>query len=431
MKTTSTTPFLALLALLLIAAGPGGAAADDKPGIPAQRRHPSYSLLGLDAQQPPPESILNPNFVISTASRMAEGSLWRSGYISERLVGLDVGDLDGDGRNELAYSTLRNVYVYRLEGDQFVQLAAFRMPDNTRNVSLDLFDTDGDGRKEIIATAQNDDSHAANSHVLSFDGTKELKAVAAGINHYLRVVGPESSRMLVAQKPGTGGGEMFSGSVFSASLSGGRISTAAKIDLPPGVNIFGFNTGELGLDRMRLNASIRFPTEHLVLTEVTGEKVWESHDEYGGSINYLSLLPLGDSPRNIEYLPTRIVLADIDRDGANEVIVAKNSLGGTRLFKNLRAFNSGAIEARKFTNLTLVPFFTNANLLPGPAADYQLADFDNNGVKDLVVGIQISPGSGMMEEARSIIFSFNNLYVVDAEAQPASGTQGGQDAPRR
>ncbi|MDR1313509.1 MAG: VCBS repeat-containing protein [Deltaproteobacteria bacterium] len=415
MKTTSTY-LIPALALLLLSAGPGTALAQDPP---AQRRHPTYTLLGRDADQVPAESVLNPNFVVSNASRMAEGSLWRSGYLPERMVGLDVGDVDGDGKNELAYATLRNVYVYRLEGSTYTQLATYKMPDNARSVAVDVFDLDGNGRKEIIVTAQNDSTHAANTQILSFDGSKELKLLAGGINYYLRVIGPENGRALVAQKPGTAGGEIFSGAVYYASFSGGKISTAGKIALPQNVNIFNFNIGEIGLDRMRLTSSIRFPTEHLILTEPTGEKVWESHDEYGGSINYLNLYAYGDSGKNVEYIPTRILLSDIDRDGANELIVAKNSMGGTRLFKNLRSFNAGAIEARKFTNLSLVPFFTNTNLMPGPAVDYMLADFDNNGSKDLVVGIIIEPGSGMMEEARSIIFSFNNLYTVDAGPQPA------------
>ncbi|MDR1038964.1 MAG: VCBS repeat-containing protein [Deltaproteobacteria bacterium] len=422
MNKSLTTLALALLALLLVAAGSGGAAADDPP---AKRRHPTYSLLGRDADQIPSDSVLNPNFVVSNAARMAEGSVWRSGYIPERMVGLDVGDLDADGRNEIAFVTLRNVYVYRLDGETYTQLASWKMPDNARPVALDLYDVDGDGRKEIVIAAQNDNTHLANSQILSFDGSKELKVVAGGINWYLRVIGPAGGRVLAAQKPGTSGGEVYGGPVFYASFSGGKISTSSKVDVPSGVNIFNFNVGDIGLDRMRLTSYIKFPTEHLILCEITGEKVWESHDEYGGSINYLNLNSYGDSGRNVEYLPTRLILADIDMDGANELIVAKNSMGGTRLFKNLRSFNAGAVEARKFTNLSLVPFFSNTNLMPGPAVDYQLADFDNNGSLDLVVGILIEPGSGMLEEARSIIFSFKNLYTVEPEAQPASGPQTG------
>jgi hypothetical protein len=128
----------------------------------------------------------------------------------------------------------------------------------------------------------------------------------------------------------------------------------------------------------------------------------------------------------VEYIPTRILISDIDKDGANELIVAKNNQSGTRVFKNLRTFNSGIIEARKFVNLTLIPFFTSSNLLPGAAVDYQLADFDNNGSKDLIVGILIEPGSGMLEDARSIIFSYNNLYNVEPAAPTPAPTQGGK-----
>jgi hypothetical protein len=389
-------------------------AQDDKPKA---KRHPSYSLRGVD-EPLSPDSVLNPNFVVSTESKISESSLWRSSYIPERLVGLDVGDVDGDGKNEMVYVTLRNVYVARYDGGAYTLLASFSLPDTATIISVDLYDTNMDGSSEIFVSAQKVGTAEANSHVLSYRGGKTVEVLASNVNYYVRVVGEEGKKVLVAQKPGTNGGETFSGKVFYASFSNGSISPNTKVDLPLGVDIYNFNIGELGAERALLTSYIRFPTEHLVLIDNTGGKVWESHDEYGGSSNHLERLSYGDNGRYLDYLPTRIVIADIDKDGANELIVAKNNLGGSRLFKNLRSFNSGAIEARKFVNLSLIPFFNSANLLPGPAVDYQLVDFDNNGSKDLVVAVVIEPGSGMMKDARSIIFSYNNLYNVDPGAAP-------------
>jgi hypothetical protein len=58
-------------------------------------------------------------------------------------------------------------------------------------------------------------------------------------------------------------------------------------------------------------------------------------------------------------------------------------------------------------------------MLPGPPVDYQLADLDNNGSKDLVAAVVINPGSGMVSDARSVIVSYNNLY---APGQPNTST---------
>ncbi|MDR0354300.1 MAG: hypothetical protein LBJ64_00970, partial [Deltaproteobacteria bacterium] len=139
---------------------------------------------------------------------------------------------------------------------------------------------------------------------------------------------------------------------------------------------------------------------------------------YCGTVNHITLNISGESGRAVEYLPSRILLADIDSDGANEVIVAKNNQGGIPFMKNLRAYNGGLIEAMKFSNLSLVPFFSSANLLPGPAVDYQLADFDNNGTKDLVVAVVINPGSGMLQDGRSVIVAYSNLYATGATPTP-------------
>ncbi|MDR2406106.1 MAG: VCBS repeat-containing protein [Deltaproteobacteria bacterium] len=386
---------------------------------PKAKRHPSYSLRGVD-EPLNPDSILNPNFVVSTESKISETSLWRSSYIPERLVGLDVGDVDNDGKNEMVYVTTRNVFVARYDGTTYTLLANFSLPANSTIISVDLFDANMDSRKEIFVSAQKVGTSEANTHVLAYTGGKTLDVLASDINYYVRVVGAVDRKILVSQKPGTNIGESYSGGVFYSSFHNGKISANSKVNLPLGVDIYNFNIGELGSERVSLTSYIRFPTEHLVLIDTGGGKVWESHDEYGGSINRIERLTTGDGGKNNDYLPTRIIYADIDKDGTNELIVAKNNLGGTRLFKNLRSFNSGSIEARKFVNLSLIPFFNSANLLPGPAVDYQLADFDNNGTQDLVVAVVIEPGSGMMKDARSIIFSYNNLYTVQPTATPVA-----------
>ncbi|MDR2349449.1 MAG: VCBS repeat-containing protein [Deltaproteobacteria bacterium] len=406
------------------------AAADKKAlpkELPEERRHPKYALTGLDNLIGPETTSLNPGFVISNDAKLAEGSIWTGSYIPDRLVGLDIADVDSDGLNEVVYATVRNVYLSRYFGGEFVQLASYSLNKTTRVVSVDLYDTDGDGRREIIVSAEVDTNHNASSSILSYDGSKELKSLASGIPYFLRVVGQEGSRVLVAQKAGSSPSDTYGGGVHYASFSKGKLSTSSVFELPFQVNIYNFNVGDLGKDRTRLVANIKFPTEHLVLSDFGGGKVWESHDEYGGTTNFIELFPFGDSARRREFLPSRILIADIDMDGANELIVAKNSQGGSRLFKNLRSFNSGVIEARKFSNLSLVPFFTTGTILslPGGAADYQIGDFDNNGTKDLVVAVVIEDGSGLLDESRSILYSFNNLYVVPGNAPgatPASGT---------
>jgi hypothetical protein len=352
---------------------------------------------------------LNPNFVVSTEANIKESALWRGGYIPERLIGLDLADVDRDGRNELVYITTHNVYLGRRNGPVLEQLANYKTEDNMVLLSVDLLDLDGDGRREIIVSAQYNDQ-TASSLILAYNGTKELQVVARNIPWYLRVTGSGGQKRLTGQKPATNSSEPFSGKPHYMEFRDGNVRSTNVVRLPRHVNLYNFNIGNLGPQNTRLIATVKSTNEHLTLYDTGGGKVWESHDDYAGTANHIVLPTYREQTTQVEFLPSRIIIDDIDNDGANEVIVAKNHQGGVPFMKNLRSFNSGVIEARKFTNLSLVPFFNSANLLPGPAVDYALSDFDNNGTKDLVVGVVIEPGSGMMQDARSVIVGYIDLY---------------------
>jgi hypothetical protein len=404
---------LAVCAVLVFSAV---ASADDAQ---PKRRHPSYSLLGRDA--PPADSPLNPNFVVSQENSVLEGSLWHSGYIPERLVGLAVGNMDENrSNNEMVYATQRNVYVVRRSLEVMEQLAVFNLPPKVESLSVDLFDVDGDGREEVILSAQQNDG-SASSYVLSYDGTKNLAVKADGLKWYLRVVGARGAKFLAAQKSATTSNSVYTGKVVRASFQDGRILPGESVPLPHGVNLYNFNVGSLGGSEMI--AVVRFPSEQLRLYAGPddGDKIWESNEEYCGTVNSIKFLNYGDHNPQVEFLPSRLIIDDIDGDGVNEIIAAKNSQSGLQVMKNLRTFNGGLIEAFKFTNLSLVRFFSSLNLLPGPAVDYQLADFDNNGQRDLVVAVIIEQGSGMMVNSRSIIVSYSNLYApAGGESAPAA-----------
>jgi hypothetical protein len=407
--------FLAAMALSFILAGASAAWGADPPA----RRHPEYSLLGRD--KPPVDSPLNPHFVVSTEANIKEGSLWRSGYIPERLIGLDLADVDRDGLNELVYVTLHNVYLSRRNGPILEQLAAFRTEDNVVIISVDLFDLDGDGRREIVVSAQYNEQTAA-SMILSYNGSKQLQTLAKDVPWYLRVTGSGGQKRLTGQKPATSSNEPYSGKPHYLEYRDGKVKSVGVVQLPRHVNLYNFNVGNLGNQNTRLVAAVKSIDQHLTLYDTGGGKVWESSDEYAGTLNHIVLPTYREQPTQLEYLPSRVLIEDVDGDGTNEVIVAKNQQGGVPFMKNLRSYNSGVIEARKFTNLSLVPFFNSANLLPGPAVDYAFMDFDNNGSKDLVVAVVIEQGSGMLQDARSVIVGYIDLYAQ----RPTEGAAGGE-----
>jgi hypothetical protein len=385
--------------LVLLLAVPAPLRAEE--GRAVSTRHPTYNLIGRDA--PSATSPLNPNFVVSEEAHLREGGFWRSSYINENLVGLAVADIDRAGQNKVIYASEKNVWVTRFGGGTLAQLARYSVPATQRIVSVDVFDVDGDGRLEIICSAQ-DENNAPISFILKFDGST-LNPLAQKLPWYLRVVGQGDSRVLAGQTAALSGAQVFTGKVQRVSFSGSGITAQGAVGLPDHVNLFNFVQGRLGSGGL-LTAAIRFPSEHIFLYE-NKNRAWESREEYGGTMTYLAPQNYRDSSdRRREFLPTRLRLADIDGDGKNELIVAKNDRGGVPFMSNQRGFTSGVIQAFKYQNLSLTPFF-RTRTLPGAVVDLQLADFKNNGTLSLVAAVLTQAKSGMLSEGLSLLVAYD------------------------
>ncbi|MGL4208166.1 MAG: FG-GAP repeat domain-containing protein, partial [Candidatus Adiutrix sp.] len=369
----------------------------------SDRRHPSYSLIGRDA---PPTSPLNPNFVVAEEARLSESGFWRSAYIPGNLVGVAVQDIDNDGRNEIVYATDKIVYVGRISSSKLVQLASFNVERTERIISIDALDLTNNGQMEIIVSIQNDRSAAA-SVILNFDGSSLTPAHSSRLGWYLRVVGPQGARFLAGQRSATTAREFYSGRVMRMNFNGSALRADGAVPLPRFVNLYNFTMGNLGSSRTQMTAAIRFPSEHIFLYEGGRDRAWESREEYGGTMIHLTpFLPSGDTQgAGREFIPARMIIFDIDGDGQNELIVAKNDRGGAAFMSNLRSFTSGAVQAFKYANMSLTPFF-RTRTLPGPAVDIQVADLNNNGRLDLVAAVVVEQGSGMLRQGRSVIVAY-------------------------
>ncbi|MDL2226944.1 FG-GAP-like repeat-containing protein [Deltaproteobacteria bacterium OttesenSCG-928-M10] len=366
------------------------------------KRHPTYTLMGRDA--PAADSPLNPNFVVAEESRLSEGGFWRSPYINESLVGLVVADIDGDGQNEVIYASTKTVTVTRFGGGKLGQLAKFTVMTTEVIASVDALDLTGDGRMEIICSVQNETFNPA-SKIFSFTGD-DLVVMADKIPWYLRVVGGPGGQFLAGQRASTDRKAVYAGKVMRMGFDGSQITSQGSVGLPSNINLFNFSLGRLGRSGIQMVAAIKFPTEHIFLFENGTERAWESKEEYGGTMTHL--LPANasvESNRFREFLPSRLLITDIDGDGQNELIVAKNDRGGVPFMSGQRAFTSGVIQAFKYTNMSLTPFF-RTRTLPGPAVDYALADFKNNGNIELVVAVVTEQKSGALKEGRSVIVSY-------------------------
>lgn len=377
-------------------------------GAETARALPPAPQAPTDPSRKHPETLWTGRVASERASYGEEGGyyqgeVWRSRNLNMEIIGLALGDVDGDGQTEMVFVDESEVHLYRLVQERFVRLGAFESRRIAKIVAVDVADIDGNGRAEIFVTAVNRDNQFPISFVLEWtDGG--LKPIVTEVSSYFRVIHvPGGGAMLVGQ--GKGGKKPFISGVEEMTWNGGTYAPAAPQALPSWINVFAFSYGDVtgngNTDTMAFT-----DLYYLRLLDSEGQKEWESPEEFGGSGVYLKYP--ADAARIGEYieedkyyLPQRILIADVDGDGVNEVIVSRNRDAAKGLFERLRLFKGGHIECLSWDKMGLYPEWRTREI-SGHLSDYSIGDVDNDGRQELVYTVIRQIGS-LITDSRSFV----------------------------
>jgi hypothetical protein len=148
-----------------------------------------------------------------------------------KIVDLDVGDINGDGLEELVVITPNRVIVYDYQNNKLKQVARFRAEnENHKFLGVDVGDINKNGRDEIFVTDQlaNDlSSFVLEAHF----GKKRLKKIWDNVNLYFRIIHPLGKKpILLTQTPGYN--DPFHGSISKMNYRKGRYLPGKKLNLP-------------------------------------------------------------------------------------------------------------------------------------------------------------------------------------------------------
>jgi TolB-like protein len=361
-------------------------------------------------------SALNPNFIVEEGLG-GGGNFWKSQNFKAYLKGLSIGDVDGDGNQEIVFIDDTRVFIYRNAKQKFLKVGEISGEADDNFHSVDVVDVNGNGKAEIFVTNLKQYQNALSSFVLEWnDG--EFTTIAKNQRWYYRSQElPSKGRVLFGQRRGSV--DAFIGAVHEMGLENGEYVPVSSVNLPDDVNIFGFAMGDV-----QNNGSenvVAFTDQNVFkLLTTQGSTEWKSSERYGGSMDYLELQPTGemttvgtqeDMGKLRLYLPKRISVQDLDGDGRQEVIVVKNySLTG-EILGRVRHFSSGEIKSLSWDGLGLAENWRTKKL-SGYLSDYGIADFDNDGENELVALVVASKGIPVIQKAKSAIISFDLTVPV-------------------
>jgi len=360
-------------------------------GNVARRIHGSPHLPLYKAGPPAPTEGRPADRLHGLTSLQPHTGPWRSPDIPAAFKGLDIGDMDGDKRNEVVFVEDSTITISRFEDGGLRTLAQFSEPPATY-IAAQVEDVDDDGIAELL---------------LCYRGSRGIEsAIARYVNRNFRVVArlpqvilaavpdaaDEKRKVLVGQR--TDVKDIFSGDMIRFRLEGNQAVPEETVGLPPGTLLLSYVAGRLGKPANALRVILSQDQRLMVFD---GENRLLSHltDQLFGSDGSLRISGK-DGQRDIIY-PGRLVIADTNGDGENELLVIKQSSRGS------------LIQALEWDGTGLaVKWRTVAT--PGMISDFRIGDFKNQGAPSLVLlHVKSNPFLALTGGVRTAVFAYDLL----------------------
>jgi len=299
------------------------------------------------------------------------------------IRGLDVGDVDGDGKSELVIIDKNTVYVYKWGKNRLLQFKEIKGTWSPNFIYLSMADLNGNGQTEIYVsnlTATN-----ASALVLEWDGS-DFKEITKRESWLIRVVDlPGRGATLLGQKRATEG--TYIGGVYVLKHQGNGLVATEPLKLPRYGNVFNFVKSDLG-GKGAPFTTLLDPYEHLIVYDPEESRLWKSDDYFGGSLTYMEYMDVNVN-RMVQtgvriFIPSPIFLYDINGDGKQEIVVCQNHSKVARIFGDFRWFGSGKVHFMDWDGAGLVSKWMTPKL-SGTTVGYKVADLDNDGLGELIV----------------------------------------------
>lgn len=344
---------------------------------------------------------LNPQFRYQGAGA-SDGSRLRTQRIDHNMVDMAVDDFNGDGKNEIAVlgDTTLTIYFWE-QGGKLKKLGETKVSTNN-NYSMRSMDLNKDGVADLVISTFEEDSNRPYTYFYSFKGNK-FSQPAQRSPYFISVLRtpPTFTKTLVGQ--GFDSIKLFAPGVHQMVKQDGKYVLGTRIALPSGANVF--NVAWIPASKAQDGELLVMMTEDEKLKIFQGRNDKPLHttmERFSGSAtgmdHYKGMPGLGvDKTTQLPskyYAPMRMIAADIGNTGENVLLLNKPISTASQFFDRYRFFPQGEIHALFWDGVGMALKWKTRRIR-GSVAEIDLADINNDGIIDLVVGINTSPELGV------------------------------------
>lgn len=339
----------------------------------------------------------------------------RSQMLGFECIGMEVGDINRDGKNEilLLNDNTLNAYVWQ-NGNKLVEIGEYRLPSSMKPVLVRIYTQDK--KTYVLLSGYDKGDTAAYSQVLQFSNGK-FNVVVRNARRYLNVakLPPLYAPVLIMQDSDRS--KVVSGSVYEGRISGDEVVRGGKVaNLPKQATVFNFSWIPADRGKRGDHLALIAENETLLTFDARGNRLSGTEATYSGSSVYVegdrgigALASSGESSDVVlYYVPMRMPVVDLDRDGRYELIVNKPVTTAGKLFSNYRTYPQGEVHAMLWNGMGM-DLLWKTRRIKGTVCDVAVVDANNNGKLDLVVAVNSYAGLSTGIKTRCAVY----LYPLD------------------
>ncbi len=341
-----------------------------------------------------------------------DGSRMRSSLLPYDMVGFATGDFSGHGKTQIAVLGNHKLYIYNWNNGNLQQLAEHTVSMSNQAFILRKISLIKGRPPQLVVTTFSESDNQPASYIYTFEGGN-IREFAKRSNYFLNVVrlAPTYEATLVGQ--GWDSVRMFRPGVHIANVVGDKVNLASKINLPKGGNAFNFAYMPANNAKDTDKLLMYGEDERISVYSLDGSAMHKTTDSFSGSSvgmeHYKAIAGLGVDKRyqlpSKYYAPMEMIIADIEGRGEYILLTNKPVSSAAQTFDRYRFYPQGEIHAMYWDGVGL-DLKWKTRRIRGSVIGANLGDIDNDGLLDLIVGLNTHPGSLGVGSRKGIITAY-------------------------